>query len=887
MIKYSFRLLALVLVALTGSANKLMAMDLWSNPATWPSGSVPQAGDVVHIPMGMTVLLDVSPPELGGLQVNGTLVFAETPLHLATEWIMVMMGGELRIGLEDAPHHNPARITLTGDDQFVSGLGLVGKMIGVMDGGVLNLHGTSRDALSWSLLNGTVDPGATSLNLVDNPTWKNGDRIVIAPSGINPLEAEEVVVTSVSGLTVNFSPPLMHRHCGMIQDVDGKALDMRAEVGLLTRNIVIEGNEASETTKRGGHVMIMPGGHAFVEGVEFYRMGQFSEQGRYPLHWHLCGPRYDNYARGNSVRHSFHRGMVIHGTDGVTLENNVIYDITSHGYVVAEDGDEEDNIILNNLGVLIHQIINPADYAFPDPTAVGFSSQSESRPGVFWMKNPNQVLQGNRAAGSVDGIGFFYDGVGTATSVRPDFFVNNVAHSHYSFFEITINERYPPLTRGHGLFIRTDLVPGHTLDFQGLTAYMNSVSGAWMEEYGQVASNAMLADNGSAAMMMRATLRNSTVLYNSDNPSTKPVKRYGAINTVAGFGGKKDHRVENVRFYGHPSPLFTFEDSLTAPRLSTSNIAVSGPATAMRITYPGNYPVMGAMRDEDGSLTGKGVPSLVFHQNFPLSQPSCVVDGDANTMTCPMDDYLFLRVYSKFGAARPIGKMNLMRQGGAATRFFSYETPIGYEQYQYLPRNSRYRLSFVAPPLIALPSLFNLEAQGSQEGYLALRVPLDPGMGAYLLNQYDELLPAVSSINELSLTQSNYYLDPVANMLYLILHVDAAGAFFERVQVYQVPATAFLRDEQPATADASGLIQPVANLVQDRAELTLNLPYAADARLILHDMTGRVVQQWLGGELPAGQHPISLSTAHLPAGTYLYRLQAGSEQASGKLVVAR
>ena len=76
----------------------------WSNPATWPNRKVPAAGEKVEIPAGKEVILDVSPPALGGITVKGKLTFADkSDLELTTEWIMVH--GELEIGTEAKPYH--------------------------------------------------------------------------------------------------------------------------------------------------------------------------------------------------------------------------------------------------------------------------------------------------------------------------------------------------------------------------------------------------------------------------------------------------------------------------------------------------------------------------------------------------------------------------------------------------------------------------------------------------------------------------------------------------------------------------------------------------------------------------------------------------------------
>jgi len=48
----------------------------WSDPATWPNKKVPAAGDKVIIGKDKDVVLDVSPPALGGLSIDGKLSFS-------------------------------------------------------------------------------------------------------------------------------------------------------------------------------------------------------------------------------------------------------------------------------------------------------------------------------------------------------------------------------------------------------------------------------------------------------------------------------------------------------------------------------------------------------------------------------------------------------------------------------------------------------------------------------------------------------------------------------------------------------------------------------------------------------------------------------------------
>src|ERR1700730_18191527 len=116
----------------------------WSDPATWPNRKVPVAGDKVIIEKDKQVVLDVTPPALHGLTINGKLSFADNKdLELTTEWIMVH--GELEIGTEAKPHTHQATITLTDNvkDEDFGGLGGNDRSDrGIMlMGGTLNLHG--------------------------------------------------------------------------------------------------------------------------------------------------------------------------------------------------------------------------------------------------------------------------------------------------------------------------------------------------------------------------------------------------------------------------------------------------------------------------------------------------------------------------------------------------------------------------------------------------------------------------------------------------------------------------------------------------------------------------------------------------------------------------
>ncbi len=167
----------------------------WSDRATWPGKKVPAAGDKVVIEAGKEVILDVSPPALNGLTINGKLTFADNAdLELTTEWIM--LHGELAIGTEAKPHTRKATITLTDTvkEEEMMGMGDRGIMISA---GTLNLHGDRTH--TWTKLAKTADAGSNAIEVLNASGWRVGDEIVLASTDFDPRQAERRTIAAISG----------------------------------------------------------------------------------------------------------------------------------------------------------------------------------------------------------------------------------------------------------------------------------------------------------------------------------------------------------------------------------------------------------------------------------------------------------------------------------------------------------------------------------------------------------------------------------------------------------------------------------------------------------------------------------------------------------------
>ena len=202
----------------------------WSDPATWPDKKVPAKDAVVTIEKDMNVVLDVSPPPLHGLTINGKLSFADNKdLELSTEWIMVH--GELEIGTEARPHTRKATITLTDNvkDEDFGGMGGNDRSDrGIMlMGGTLNLHGNRTN--SWTKLSKTAEAGSDSIEVLNAAGWRVGDEIVLASTDFDAHQAERRTIAAIRGNTITLDKKLDYMHVGKITF----NVDERGEVGML------------------------------------------------------------------------------------------------------------------------------------------------------------------------------------------------------------------------------------------------------------------------------------------------------------------------------------------------------------------------------------------------------------------------------------------------------------------------------------------------------------------------------------------------------------------------------------------------------------------------------------------------------------------------------
>lgn len=422
----------------------------WRLGSTWDVGTVPDSSSDVTIPEDVVVALSGA-CAARTVEVCGELLALEEDTSLDANWLYVA-GTKARfaVGSEDVPFEHDFTLTLVGDGSVVHpelAAELGSKFLVADRGGRIRLFG--RERVSWTKLTDTVsltDPNPV-LELEVEGDWDAGDRLVIAgtshqylatqdPVWVDFAEEVEVATAQMAGGVV-LTAQLQHPHYGdsyLAYTAPGASpttwvVDQRAEVGLLSHNVVVQGDAASEATGYGGHVMIRnvvgdghPSGCGRFSNVEFFRMGQKGLMGRYPLHWHLnLGEGEGQYAIGCSIHHSYNRAVTIHGTEYVHVKDCVAYDNVGHA-IFLEDGSERFNHICRNL-VLTTRLPDSLEEALLQSDFEFRTFQNRS-PASFWITNPNNVIDDNVAAGTV-GTGFWF-----AFPDAPAEPSSNIAHFH-------------------------------------------------------------------------------------------------------------------------------------------------------------------------------------------------------------------------------------------------------------------------------------------------------------------------------------------------------------------------------------------------------------------------------------------------------------------------
>lgn len=82
------------------------------------------------------------------------------------------------------------------------------------------------------------------------------------------------------------------------------------------------------------------------------------------------------------------RCVVVHATHNLTIDSNVAFNTSGHCYII-EEGGEQNNTFINNLGIWQRSVVNKIA-----------ADESDDSPSTFWITNMANNYISNVAAGS-------------------------------------------------------------------------------------------------------------------------------------------------------------------------------------------------------------------------------------------------------------------------------------------------------------------------------------------------------------------------------------------------------------------------------------------------------------------------------------------------------
>ncbi|XP_050412508.1 protein DDB_G0287365 [Patella vulgata] len=417
-------------------------------------------------------------------------------------------------------------------------------------------------------------------------------------------------------------------------------------------------------------------------------MGQQTEIGHYPVHFHICHDLdgVGNYSkppffRYSSIHHSFSRCVTIHGTHGVTVLDNVCYDALGHAYFL-EDGGEKRNVFDGNIGLT---------------TRKGKILTSDSQPATFFMTNPKNHLRNNVAAGS-EGHGIWYVfpdepygpslGLGFMQMYESQHtpyeeWNNNVAHSNEIDGFFADNKVLPSTatvgTSEYSPRIRPldkDSPPAEVKIIKP-TLYKNRYHNMWIRGGWITVEQGSFADSANAVAFSRSDdqaqfLKNSVIIGESKNigeptlfydtvtntsiqmPRSIPLETMSSM-PILGFNFHDGPvYLENVWFSGFKSNAYyqagaigfeKFDKNITSAVSSVQNITydfiddtegnrvLDSNSTSSGFGYDDRYNGI-TFRDIDGSVTGYNNTQVVLPAPFYVTS-GCYLRPNWQVAVCP------------------------------------------------------------------------------------------------------------------------------------------------------------------------------------------------------------------------------------------------------------
>jgi hypothetical protein len=225
-------------------------VNAWSDKTTWGGDFAPTEMETIYVPAGLNLLVDVDKTEmLNAVIVEGSIIFApeldkDHHRYFDAHYIFIR-NGTMEVGTEEHPYDSKITITMHSSisDPYLPIYG--NKVIGCRYC-ILDLHGPKREP-AWTVLEKTSEAGENTMTMQRDVDWKVGELVGIASTDYDGRHAEKRTITSIDRSNpakpiITLDKAFEYKHFAMTQTYGTETIDMRAEVGLLSRNVRVRGD---------------------------------------------------------------------------------------------------------------------------------------------------------------------------------------------------------------------------------------------------------------------------------------------------------------------------------------------------------------------------------------------------------------------------------------------------------------------------------------------------------------------------------------------------------------------------------------------------------------------------------------------------------------------
>lgn len=361
-----------------------------------------------------------------------------------------------------------------------------------------------------------------------DPTWQQGDEILVAPTA----EGDSATFAA-------FTPG------DPVPSVEHAGETYSAEVFNLTRNVRIEGAGDGEVNQAGGgraHIWINSIRPQTIRYAELRHLGPRQVgtdnptqgvMGRYPLHFH----RNEDGSRGSLVegvvvRDSGHRAFVPHNSHGITFRDTIAYNVFDDPYWWDPDDTGHAGPVENATNDLVYEHAMAA-YVRADPAFRGYTL------GGFLLGEGRNLSVTDSVAvgvqGNVNSSGFHWPASANGNEHNKWTFQNNVAHNNSTdgifvwqnddndhLIEDFVAYRNGELGVDHGAYVNQYQYDGLVLFSNGRAGIRSRAVGS--QHWGNIDTDGIVISERSLSgddpvVFENVTLRGKIVVDEGEEPS--------------------------------------------------------------------------------------------------------------------------------------------------------------------------------------------------------------------------------------------------------------------------------------------------------------------------------------------------------------------------------